>query len=152
MQANDKQRHILKAFIDRNGSLKLPAEGTSMYPLIKQGDICQFTSIKHSPLKRGDIVLFESPANQLIAHRFLNCAYVQEEEWYIFKGDTNYGLDDLITGEKIIGRLVAIQKKSVTIQEKNVAAVLWGKLILAFPILSVLLRKYINYQERKKAD
>ncbi len=152
MQANDKQGHILKALIDRNGSLELPAEGMSMYPLIKKGDICQFTSIKHSPLRRGDIVLFESPANKLIAHRFLNCAYIQEEECYIFKGDTNYGLDDLITGEKIIGKLVAIQKKSVIIQEKNVAAVLWGKLILAFPILSVLLRKYINYQEWKKAD
>ncbi|WP_218623386.1 signal peptidase I [Priestia megaterium] len=152
MQTNNKQGHLLKALIDRNGLLELPAEGTSMYPLIKQGDICRFTSIKHSPLKRGDIVLFESPANKLIAHRLLNCSYVQEEECYIFKGDTNYGVDDLVTREKIIGKLVVIQKKSVTIQEKNVAAVLWGKLILAFPLLSVLLRSYINYQEWKKAD
>lgn len=110
MQADDKQGHILKALIDRNGLLELPAEGTSMYPLIKRGDICRFTSIKHSPLKRGDIVLFESPANKLIAHRLLNCSYVQEEECYIFKGDTNYGVDDLLPKKRLSENLLLFKK------------------------------------------
>ena len=60
------------------------------------------------------------------------------------KGDTNLGFDQPIREEYILGKLASVQKKQMRINPDHFLARVWGKLILTFPLLSAMLRKYLN--------
>jgi signal peptidase len=150
MKVKSKTTYLIKEVIQKRGWIDLPADGTSMYPLIKKGNICRFVSCKTSTMKKGDIILFQTENGTLVAHRFLKSHYNSNQVEYLFKGDTNLGLDEPIKDEKIIGRLVLINKGKMNVKVTNLYAFAWCKVILFFPILSALLRNYINKKELRE--
>jgi signal peptidase I len=137
---------LFKHVVRMDGFMKLPAEGNSMFPLIRKGDICQFVTCEPTTLIKGDIVLFHSESGQLIAHRFSHTKKLKNVQRYFFKGDTNLGYDHPVTEYQIIGKLSFIQKANKQFSMENIAAELWGKLILTVPAISGMLRKYLNWK------
>ena len=135
---------LLKRTIKKNGWLELPAYGNSMFPFIKQGNLCRFIPCKSHQLKKGDVILFYSQTSQLIAHRFISVNKIDNQLFFLFKGDTNLGYDQLIREEFILGKLASVQKKQMKINPDHFLARCWGKLILTFPLLSAMLRKHLN--------
>lgn len=135
---------FLKSMIHKNGWLDLPAEGDSMFPLIKKEDICRFFPFDPYSLKRGDIILFWNQKGQLVAHRFYK---MDRQQFYIFKGDTNLGYDEPVQQDRILGKLDSIRKNRRTVTVKGLSAYIWGELILSFPALSGLLRTYLNWKK-----
>ncbi|MDQ0975388.1 signal peptidase [Neobacillus niacini] len=135
---------LLKSAIHKDGWLNLPAYGNSMYPYIQQGDLCRFTPCDPSLIKTGDVILFFSETGQLIAHRFVQKKTIKNKQIFLFKGDTNLGLDQPIEAGKILGRLISIEKQNFKITSNQITARLWAKLILMVPALSGILRKLIN--------
>lgn len=144
MLIDDKTFSLLKNAINKDGWLKLPAYGNSMFPFIKQGNVCNFVPLDPSLLKKGDVVLFYSPIGQLIAHRFIRTKTINNQQVLLLKGDTNLGFDPLISQERILGKLVCVQKQHLKINPDHFIPHLWGKMILTLPILSGILRKYLN--------
>jgi signal peptidase len=144
MQVDKESIYLIQKTIKKAGWIDLPAHGYSMFPFIRKGDICRFIVCEPSKLKKGDVVLFQSSKGQLVAHRFYQVASVNNEKRYLFKGDTNLGLDEPICSEQMIGKLDKIRRNRLTFRVRGVAAFVWGKLILSFPSLSGLLRKYVD--------
>ncbi|NWQ39140.1 signal peptidase I [Bacillus sp. EB106-08-02-XG196] len=135
---------LLKRVINKDGWLNLPAYGDSMFPYIQQGDLCRFTPCNPDFIKKGDVILFYSEAGQLIAHRFVQKKIINNKQLFLFKGDTNLGFDQPIEEDKILGRLISIEKQNINITSNQLSARLWGKLIVMIPALSGILRKLIN--------
>jgi signal peptidase I len=135
---------LLKRSIQSAGWLELPAIGNSMYPLIQQGEICRFNPIEAFSIKKGDILLFYTEKGQLIAHRLYRMERMYNQQFYLLKGDTNLGFDAPIQGDRIIGKLVCVQKKNKVIRPESLLPFFWGKVIQSFPLLSGILRKYLN--------
>jgi signal peptidase I len=133
---------FLKVAIEKDGFLELPAHGNSMFPLIQRGDVCKFVPCSPGSLGKGDIILFHTDNGQLIAHRFIG----MEATHYLFKGDTNLGNDLPATPEQIIGKLTSIKKQRSDVSMQNTSVELWGKLIIALPVLSGSLRRYLNWK------
>lgn len=131
---------LLKNTIQQDGWIELPSFGNSMYPIIRQGEVCRFSTFKPSAVRKGDILLFYTPSEQLIAHRF----YKQEKSLFVLKGDSNLGYDEPIEEEQIIGKLTVIYKKNKMVRIESGLPVLWGNWIMTFPILSVFLQKYVT--------
>ncbi|WP_159434206.1 hypothetical protein [Domibacillus mangrovi] len=121
-----------------------------MYPLIRKGDICRFVPCERSMIKKGDIILFQASGGGLVAHRLLKTISNHNQVDYLFKGDTNLGLDEPVSYEKIVGKLTSIQKGKRAIEATNVSVFLWCRLILFCPFMSVLLRTYLNNKEAKE--
>lgn len=143
----DKQTiHLFKRVIRKNKYLDLPAEGTSMFPFIQEGDLCRFCQCDALQLQKGDVALFYTNTGQLIVHRFYERKVVDDEILYIFKGDTNLGIDQPVPQEQIIGKLLFIKKSKSIIYESYFRASLWRNFIIHFPIISSILRKYINHK------
>lgn len=140
---------LLSYTIAKYGSIELPAEGNSMFPFIHKGDLCRFIPCEDSQLKKGDIVLFHTPAGQLIAHRYYQLKSINNQTHYICKGDSNIGFDDPLSKEQIIGKLIHIRKNKVQVFVTDSQAYVWGKLILTFPVISRLIRKYLNFKESR---
>lgn len=143
MPINPESVLLLKAIIEKKGYVHIPSEGFSMYPCIRQNDLCTFE--KASIFKKGEIGLFHTKDGQLIAHRLIKTMYKNEKLHYIFKGDTNLYCDEPIVREQVIGKLTAISRKN---QKKVYMATpfdyIWCWLMLFFPFSSRFLTKYIN--------
>lgn len=122
----------------------MPAEGNSMYPFIREGEVCRFDWCEPSLLKKGDTALFLSASERLVAHRFSHSESRNDWELYVFKGDANLGFDEPIAERQIIGKLTSIQKRHVKLKANGLIARIWGSLVLAFPLLSGLIRTYLN--------
>lgn len=135
---------LIKEVIRKQGWVELPAEGTSMYPLIKQGNICRFVPCEAMKLKKGEIILFHTLSGSLVAHRLLSVESINEQVTYLLKGDTNFGLDEPVGQEQLIGKLTSINKGKYRIKLPSLSVHVWSKMILLFPILTVFLRAYLN--------
>lgn len=140
MQIDQDTLTLFKHVIKKEGWIELPSSGNSMFPIIKEGNICRFSSCTPGAIKKGDIILFYTLQGQLIAHRF----YKTDRTLYYFKGDTNLGFDEPIESRQILGRLEAIYKKSRKVLPETLIPTLWGKIILSFPYISSILQRYLN--------
>ncbi|MEX2461055.1 MAG: signal peptidase I [Paenibacillaceae bacterium] len=130
--------------MEQYGGIDLPAQGNSMFPYIREGDICRFNFCDGLPLKRGDIVLFHSSSEHLIAHRLYQLKSIDNQLYYVFKGDTNFGLDEPVREDQLIGKLICVQKGKIVLLEAGLTAKVWSKMILTLPVLTLLLRMYLN--------
>lgn len=148
MLFDKKTIKFFKSKINNDGYIELPAEGNSMFPLIHRGDKCNFISCSPLNLEKGDIVLFHSKSHQLVAHRFYYQKGSGDTDLYYFKGDTNLGFDQPVTGDRIIGKLAFIQKGTKKVPIKNFSFSLWGWLIISIPVLSGWLRRYLNRKDQ----
>ncbi|WP_430786393.1 signal peptidase I [Virgibacillus flavescens] len=148
MQISPQASIFINEVIQNNGCLELPAEGTSMYPLIQKGDVCLFKHCDISCIKRGDIVLFQNFNNTLICHRFIKSQIRNNQVEYICKGDTNFGYDKPFHQDKVIGKLASIRKGKVNINATNTFLLMWGKIILFFPFVTTILRIYLNSKDQ----
>ncbi|WP_442594240.1 S24/S26 family peptidase [Neobacillus sp. D3-1R] len=144
MLFDQKTITFFKNKIEKERFLELPADGSSMFPLIQKGNICRFVSVIPAKLVKGDIVLFHSTSGQLVAHRFYYRKVNGCNQLYYFKGDTNLGFDQPITEERIIGKLTSIKKADTRIDIKHFPSFLWGRAIISIPALSGWLRRYLN--------
>ncbi|PLR84038.1 hypothetical protein CVD25_13050 [Bacillus canaveralius] len=137
---------LFKKIVSKDGFIDLPAQGNSMFPLIQTGDICRFVICDPWQLMKGEIVLYHSRTGRIIAHRFYEQKTMNYMRYYFLKGDTNLGFDQPINEYQIIGKLTFIQKAEKKISVANHAAALWGRLILKLPVISGMLRKYLNWK------
>jgi signal peptidase I len=140
MLIDDQSFNFFKLVIKKYGWLDLPASGNSMFPFIRQGNLCRFIQCDPSRIKKGDIILYYSKTGQLIAHRLVKA----HQSTFLLKGDTNLGFDEPIEAEHMIGKLLYVQKQRKQITQNQLIARIWGIIILAFPVLSGLLRKHLN--------
>lgn len=104
----------------------------------------QVCSLSNDILKKGDVILFYTKTGQLIAHRLVSIKIVNNQRLFQLKGDTNLGFDQLIGEDQILGKLVSVQKKHRILTPEGRFARFWGKVILTFPALSGILRRYLN--------
>lgn len=135
---------LIHKTIGKTGWIELPAEGTSMYPLIKTGDLCRFRACDPDTLKRADVALFYTESGKLVAHRFYYKQVSDQNIVFLFKGDTNLGFDEPICGEQIIGKLTVIKRGKKEINVGKPTSILWGQLIMTIPIMSDLLQRYLR--------
>lgn len=135
---------LLRRTVIKDGYIDLPSMGDSMYPLIKQGDICRFCDFEQDSLQKGDIVLYWSEKGRLVAHRLVKIVYMPDKVQYLFKGDSNLGYDRPVNEGQVMGKLALIKRGDKSIMIENSFFYIWGKMILFFPIISGLLRNYLN--------
>lgn len=132
---------LLKNTMNKERYIEIPAQGNSMFPFIRQGDVCRFFPC--TTFKKGDVVLFCSTEGRLIAHRIVRIQVNHNQLLFYLKGDTNLGFDKPINEERILGTLVSVQKKHFQLSSGHFLAKAWGKMILSFPALSGILQRYL---------
>jgi len=153
MQAEQHAKiELLKKSIKNKGSLTLPSFGYSMYPFIKEHDVCTFVPCEIQTLNKGDVVLFYTDEGNLTAHRFLEKKQVLNKTQFLFKGDTNLLPDLPVFQDQIIGKLEQINRNGKISFVHDLSAKVWAYVIFTFPILSKILRKYVNILRKRKSN
>lgn len=112
--------------------------GTSMTPwIINNRDSVELISANGLKLKKGDIIFFQPFAGKYVLHRITKVV----TGGYITTGDGNLYRDAFIVGEKVIGKVVLINRKN---KEIDCDSMFWKCIfhiwMLLFPIRKWLLK------------
>ncbi|MBI5882375.1 MAG: glycosyltransferase [Elusimicrobia bacterium] len=122
---------VAASLLERGASVRLEARGSSMSPIIKDGDTLEVRPAGPAGLRRGDIVLY-SKDDRMAAHRIVGASAGQGGWTFTLKADSGDGLDQ-VTESEILGRVAArIRKGDRTPLDKPMDRVL-GLLVSAIP-------------------
>jgi len=95
-------------------AIRLRVQGTSMFPLLQEGEFVLVKPVSAEDLQPGDLIAFRRQ-NEVIMHRLVAI----NPEGYITLGDHSSTLDPPVLSENILGCVAAIEKDG---QQKS----LWG--------------------------
>ena len=101
---------MLNVWAQTKGRHYLSAAGSSMFPLIREGDRI-LVECCSTGIRRGDIIVFRRKG-RFIAHRVLRMHREAPEPIFITKGDNALHTDPPIQAKEIVGRVLAIRKGS----------------------------------------
>lgn len=153
LRRNELGIAVVKRWMENQGRIEIRSQGTSMFPFIREGDLCQFQAMEEqrdcNRLRRGDILLFVSGDSRLIGHRLHREERRPEGQRYRFKGDSNLRADEWVDKSQIVGKLVAIQRNHRTIHVARPVPLLWSWLMIHLPWISVLIRLALRIKRQR---
>lgn len=105
----------------------VPLEGDSMRPLIRRGrDRVTIVPLTR-PLKRGDVVLFESPPGRYVVHR----VYRLRDGFVQTLGDHCWNPDAWIPERQVLGQAVQAERGRMKIPLDSTVARVFGRICMA---------------------
>lgn len=102
---SDKEFKELKQVLQLKGSIEANIQGSSMYPLLKDGDIVKVEPIKVElvHLKRFQIVIFKNEKDVLVCH-YVKINFIKEKNVLICQGINKTSGEDLpVYPDSILG-------------------------------------------------
>jgi len=97
-----------------------------MFPFINTGDRITVSPEKNPAI--GDYILFKKNG-QMVCHRLVKIFEKGGIRYYQTRGDTHFGLDELILADQILGKVIKIEREKVSLKRRI--------LILTYPLLSI---------------
>lgn len=99
----------------KGGALRVEAHGSSMHPLIRDGDVLTIQPAEAPTLKVGDVALYRVAGERMVAHRIVGRPMRDGGAMLAARGDSSNGTDEEIHAEQVMGRVVLIQRGETTI-------------------------------------
>lgn len=110
----------LSAEVLRMGkSIRFEARGTSMQPILRDGDILVVAPLAAGWAKLGDVVLCQVTDEKLFIHRVIQRRTAGEGIQYLVKGDHVPAPDAWISGDQVYGRVVSAERDNFHINMNN---------------------------------
>jgi hypothetical protein len=105
---SDSLLELLCTLLGNGASFRFRANGYSMTPTIRNGDIITVSPLQNMPPRIGEIVAFPHPENQrLTIHRLID----SRSSLALCRGDNRDQEDPPVPLDQIIGVVVAIRRK-----------------------------------------
>lgn len=134
---NINEINLIKESLKKD-RLRFRALGSSMFPLIRNGDLVTIKPVDPDDLSTGDIIFFEKN-DSLILHRI-----IEEEKFkgkFTTKGDNMPICDHAVNSNEILGKLTGIERNGKIINLDTSLNKKLGKFIAEFHwIINPLLR------------
>ena len=123
---------LIKAVLEKNKSFRFRANGFSMSPFVKNGDIITISPLQNSPFRPGDIVAFFHPVT---GKPFVHRVIWKKGSSLRIRGDSLLSDDGLIPESNIFGKVTKVERDGENIYlglgiEKYLIALLSGKSLL----------------------
>jgi signal peptidase I len=99
--------------LQRGKSLRFRAHGTSMQPLLRDGDHLQVQPVEAERIRIGDVVLCSSQADRIVAHRVLRRLAGPDGYRFLVQGDQVILPDGWIPKSQVYGRVTMIERAGV---------------------------------------
>lgn len=102
---------LIRAVMAKRASFRFRADGYSMTPFVRFGDIITIVPHGECPIPVGAVVAFIQPSGgNLTVHRVV----ARKGDSYLIKGDNVWGFDGIIPGENILGRVHKTERNGKT--------------------------------------
>jgi hypothetical protein len=94
----------------RGGALRFRAQGSSMRPFVRDGDLVEVRSIDQRRLRRGDVVLYVDDDGRPFVHRVIEVERKDGRSIASTRGDAMRVNDGPIDAVQILGRVSAAKR------------------------------------------
>ena len=131
---------LIKEQLNINKDVFFRVTTRSMEPFIRIGDYVVANKVNPETLLPGDIIIFEKGEN-FCTHRFIQRIESNNTINYITKGDKLIGFDFPFPGNKIFGKVVAIERNKKRVDLTNL-----NYIILNRTLAKIFKIQYIIYR------
>jgi len=107
---------LSKEMMKEGYRVSLRATGKSMYPFIRDGDIIEIERVNVQQIKLGDIIFYHNEDRDIVAHRVIRKSSGNLGPLFITKGDANSDSGEEVQPDKILGRVIAIERNGQKIR------------------------------------
>jgi phage repressor protein C with HTH and peptisase S24 domain len=101
----------LKDLLARGHVVRFQADGWSMHPTIRYGEMITVEPLGESPVRTGDVLLYRH-ARTAIAHRLVRVTSTE----LVLRGDAADCCDAPISSDQLLGRVVAVERRGRTVR------------------------------------
>jgi hypothetical protein len=101
----------LKDLLGRGHVVRFQADGWSMHPTIRYGEMITVEPLGESPVRAGDVLLYRH-ARSAIAHRLVRMTSTE----LVLRGDAADCCDAPINSDQLLGRVVAVERRGRTVR------------------------------------
>jgi signal peptidase I len=122
----NRVKSISENLLNTGYDFRINTLGLSMFPLIKTGD--KITMSAESNLYTGDIIVFER-GDRMVCHRLVKVFEIDGIRYYQTRGDSHFDLDNPLTADQILGKVVRIERENVSLPRRI--------LLFIYPLLGV---------------
>jgi signal peptidase len=114
----------------RGNLVRFTARGSSMHPLVRDGDILLVSPLPPGGVKIGDIVLCTTGNGQVLVHRVLRKQRAAGSLAFLMQGDQAMVPDGLIPAEQVHGKLTEIERSGRVLQMTSPAVRFLGLIMV----------------------
>lgn len=123
------------------GGLRFRANGRSMKPFIRDGDILVIEKIDPADLRVGDVALFRSKGGSMLAHRVCRLEGSGDRVLWTTRGDALFMPDWPFGPSQLLGRVATVERDGIARRSDGGVGRLAGRLwLLTYPPRFVLRR------------
>jgi signal peptidase I len=120
-----RHSHLFGAVIEdaltAGTTVRFRAEGSSMYPTIRDGEAITVAAIVTADVVRGDVLLCRHDA-RMVAHRVVAVTTRGAERFFELQGDSKAGCDMLVGAQAIVGRITGVRRNGRVLRLSGRAA------------------------------
>ena len=108
-----RRSDIFGAVIDEaltNGTVvRFRAEGESMYPTIRDGELITVAAVSAREVVRGDVLLCRHGV-RVLAHRVVGVTACGTETFFELRGDAKASCDAPVGADAVVGRVIGVRR------------------------------------------
>jgi len=109
-------------------ALRFRAQGVSMAPLVRDGDVLLVRPAAPRSVRIGDVVLCSTEPGRVVAHRVVRKQIVRHDYGLTVQGDALSRPDASIPGAQLYGRVAALERAGAQIDLDRPVMMLLGRL------------------------
>ena len=102
-------RTLIEEALTAGTAVRFSAEGTSMHPTIRHGDVITISPVSAHDVVRGDVLLCRHN-KRMLAHRLVAVTSHGAERFFHLRGDGKAGCDAPVGADAVIGRVIAVRR------------------------------------------
>jgi signal peptidase I len=102
-------RDIGFSLLDEGKTIRVKAEGISMYPSIKSGSVIFIEPFRQGtePVP-GEIIAWKRDSG-IVVHRLISIYRQKNQKYYVTRGDSSLVEDEPVLSEQIAGRVIRVE-------------------------------------------
>ena len=105
-------QEFLKSVLAKRAAFRFRAQGFSMHPCIRDGDVITISPLEDRAPRMGEVAAFlDQETKKLMVHRVI----ARVRGGYLIKGDSNCGPDGLLVFENLIGVVKRVERDGKTV-------------------------------------
>ena len=102
---------LSKEILGRGNNFRFQAQGGSMYPFIRDGDILEIAPVNGEEIRLGDVIFCHVGERRMVVHRVIKKIIQNDKPTFLTKGDSNTDEGEKVYLEQVLGRVKAIERK-----------------------------------------
>lgn len=137
-------RELVSRLLEEGNSIRIPANGYSMFPIIYPGDTIVITPIDDpSTLQVGEVIAWKRE-HDLVVHRLISMQRRDERIVFTTRGDSTLSPDQPIITETLAGRVQLIDKNGTeVIMTQKTSIPEWRYRLNNLRVKGILIRRRI---------